>query len=125
MKWADSHTPTGYPVFVIWKTVEKDGQQTRKGPVVVDIRPLNRETEPDVYPIPLQEEILAMVAGKPFVSVCDAISFFHQWIVFPPHRTRLAVVSHQGQEVFNVAVMGFRNAAAYMQRIMDFYLRKY
>lgn len=39
------------------------------------------------------------------------------------HRHRLAVVSHRGQEIFNVAIMGYRNSPAYVQRRIDTILR--
>lgn len=39
------------------------------------------------------------------------------------HRHRLAVVSHRGQEIFNVAVMGYKNSPLYVQRRIDTILR--
>jgi Reverse transcriptase (RNA-dependent DNA polymerase) len=47
------------------------------------------------------------------------MSFFYQWRVHPDDRNRLTVVSHRGQEVFNVAVMGYMNSPAYVQRQLD------
>ncbi|KAJ9405571.1 hypothetical protein DTO045G8_6601 [Paecilomyces variotii] len=123
MQWATNHTPTGHPVFVVWRDVVKNGKIIKKPRVVVDIRGLNKITEPDIYPIPLQDHILAFVAGKPYISTFDATRFFHQWRVKPSDRRFLAVVTHRGQEVFNVVVMGFKNAVAYVQRQMDMKLR--
>jgi transposase InsO family protein len=123
MDWTDNHSPSGYPVFVVWRRVEKNGQWIMKSRVVVDIRHLNKMTTPDIYPMPLQSEILAMIAGKRFISVIDAVAFFHQWRVWGPHRNRLTVVSHRGQEVLNCVPMGFINSVAYVQRQLDNKLR--
>ena len=37
----------------------------------------------------------------------------------------MAVISHRGQEVFNVAIMGFRNSVSYVQRQIDNIMRDY
>ncbi|KAJ9393191.1 hypothetical protein DTO063F5_328 [Paecilomyces variotii] len=67
-----------------------NGQFLSKGRVVVDIRGLNRIVEPDAYPIPLQDDILALINGKACISVFDAISIFYQWRTHPDHRNRLS-----------------------------------
>jgi RNase H-like domain found in reverse transcriptase/Reverse transcriptase (RNA-dependent DNA polymerase)/Integrase zinc binding domain len=124
MRWADSHTPSGYPVFVAWRLVNQpDGSRVRKGRTVVDIRNMNRIVEPDIYPLPAQQEIIQMVAGRNYVSVIDAASFFYQWRIHPQDRRHLSVISHRGQEIFNVAIMGYCNSAAYVQRQIDNILR--
>ncbi|CBF84359.1 uncharacterized protein ANIA_02616 [Aspergillus nidulans FGSC A4] len=96
-----------------------------KGRVVVDIRHLNSISEPDLYPVPSQEEILNMLRGKRYITVVDAKQCFHQWPVQPEHRRRLAVISHRGQEVFNVAIMGYVNSVAFVQRQMDLTLHEF
>ena len=54
MEWTETKTPYGYPVFVVYKTVELPGKPPeRKGRVVVDIRGLNKNAEDDLYPMPL------------------------------------------------------------------------
>ncbi len=74
---------------------------------------------PDAYPVPSQTDILATIQGAQFISTVDCSSFFYQWRVKPEHRHRLTVSSHRGQETFNVAVMGYRNSPAYVQRMID------
>ena len=49
MKWTSQATPYGYPVFVIWRTVNG----VRKGRVIVNIRGLNKIAEFDAYPMSL------------------------------------------------------------------------
>ena len=122
MEWTKEATPYAYPVFVVWRTLP-DG--TRKGRVVVDIRGLNKISEFDAYPMPLQADILSSVSGCMFISVMDCTGFFHQWRVSPDHRHKLTVVSHRGSERWNVAVMGYKNSPAYVQRQIDTILRPY
>ena len=123
MSWIPpgSPTPFGFPVFVVWKDV--NGK--RKGRVVVDIRGLNKVTVPDAYPMPLQSDVTAAVAGCHYITVTDGLSFFYQWPVAKEDRHKLAVVSHRGQEQFNVAPMGFRNSPPYVQRQGNRILRKH
>ncbi len=125
MDWSTQPTPFGFPVFVVWKTVTVDGQPKRKGRVVVDIRGLNRISQPDSYPLPLQTDITSAVRGCRYISTVDCASFFYQWLVNPADRHKFTVVSHRGQEHFNVAVMGYRNSPPYVQRQMDRILRPY
>lgn len=100
MEWTHESTPFSYPCFMVWLD-KPDG--TRKGRVVVDIRALNKITEPDAYPLPQQSEIINEMRGSGFISVVDCASFIYQWPVRQDHRHRLTVVSHQGQETFRVA----------------------
>ena len=122
MEWTAQPTPHGYPVFVVWKALE-NGE--RKGRVVVDIRGLNRITITDSYPMPLQTDITAAVADCPYISTMDATSYFHQWPVRQDHRSRITVVSHRGQEQYNVAPMGYKNSPPYVQRQTDNLLRPF
>ena len=120
MVWTNTSTPFSYPVFVVWKT-QPSGE--RKGRVVVDIRGLNAVTQPDVYPLPLQADLISCVKDCCYISVIDCASFFYQWRVHPDDRHKLTVVTHRGQESFNVAVMGYKNSPAYVQRQIDRLLR--
>jgi hypothetical protein len=66
--------------------------------------------------MPLQSEILAIIARKQFISVINIVAFFHQWRVWGPHYNHLMVVSYCGQEVLNCIPIGFINLVAYVQR---------
>ena len=124
MEFTKQPTPFGWPVFVVWRTIEQPGRPPeRKGRVVVDIRGLNKITVTDSYPLPLQSDITALVAGCRYITVVDAAGFFHQWLVKVSDRGKLTVVSHRGQEQFNVAAMGFKNSPPYVQRQIDGILR--
>ena len=108
-------TPFGYPVFVIWKLI-KDKPVRH---MVDNIWGLNQLIIPDVYPMPLQAEILASIHGCHYISMIDATSYFHQWQVHPESHHCLTVISHLGQHTFNCAIMGFQNTPAYTQCEMD------
>ncbi len=122
LSWTTESTPFSYPVFVVWKMMP-DG--TRKGRAVVDIRGLNSITQADVYPLPLQADLISSVKGCRYISIVDCASFFYQWRMHPQDRHRLTIISHRGQETFNVAVMGYKNSPAYVQRQIDRLLRKF
>lgn len=97
-----SRTPFSYPVFVVWRNLP-NGE--RKGRVVIDIRALNKISQSDTYPLPRQSDIIAAVAGYQFVTVVDAVGWFHQFKVKREDRHKFAVVSHRGQEQSSVALM--------------------
>ena len=120
MQWTSQPTPYSYPVFVVWRQMP-DG--SRKGRVVVDIRGLNKITESDSYPLPLQSDITSAVAGFPYISTVDGNGYFHQFLVRYKDRHKLTVVSHRGQEQYNVALMGYKGSPPYVQRQTDKILR--
>ena len=122
MSWTSEPTPFSYPVFVVWKTMPNG---KRKGRVVVDLRGLNQLAQTDVYPIPLQSDIIAAVQGCQYITVIDCASFFYQWRVATDDRHKLTVITHRGQESFNVAVMGYKNSPSYVQRQIDGILRPF
>ncbi len=120
LKYTTSHTPFSFPVFMVYKTNAKG---ERKGRAVVDIRKLNDLVVSDAYPLPLQSNIIASIQGCTNLAVLDAASFFYQWLLHPDHRYMFTVVTHRGQETFQVPIMGYINLVAYVQREIDNILR--
>ena len=120
LEWTKGPTPFSFPVFVVWKT---NNEGITKGRPVVDIRGLNDLLIPDAYPLPGQSEVIAILQGCTHIAVLDAASFFYQWRVHPLYRHMLTMVTHKGQETFNVPVMGCMNSIAYVQRQIDTILR--
>lgn len=74
--------------------------------------------------MPTPAEMTAAVSGCKFISTVDATSFFYQWPVKMEDRHKFSAVSHRGQEIFKVAMMGFKNSPAYTQRMIDRLLRE-
>ncbi|KAJ5203188.1 hypothetical protein N7449_005267 [Penicillium cf. viridicatum] len=122
--WATEHTPTGYPVFVAYREVTKNGQQVKAGRPVIDLRDANAEAIMDMYPVPTQDDILQLCRGKRFITVLDVAAWFYQWRVHPEDTGKLGVITHRGHEIFKVAMMGHCNSVAYVQRELDHILRE-
>lgn len=112
-------TPYSWPCFVVWR----DTPQGRKGRVVIDIRGLNAITENDGYPLPLQSDIIALIAGYSYISTVDGVAWFHQFRVQKSDRSKLTIISHRGQEESSVALMGYKGSPPYVQRQTDALLR--
>lgn len=121
MTWSNQPTKYSYPCFVVWR----DTPAGRKGRVVVDIRGLNKITESDSYPMPLQSDVIGRVAGFRYISIVDATGYFHQFLVKILDRHKLTIVSHRGQEQSNVALMGYKGSPPYVQRQTDKMLRPF
>ena len=45
---------------------------------MVDNRPTNKNLVPDLYPLPGQDEIIALAKGKRFITIVDTAKFFYQ-----------------------------------------------
>lgn len=95
----------------------------QKCQVVTDIQELNRMVLANTYPMPLQAQIIALVAGCGYITVVDTAAFFYQFRVARPDRQKLTVISHQGQEYFNVAPMGYCGSGSYAQQRINIILR--
>ena len=117
LEYTKQPTPFCFPVFVVRKGDE--------GRPVVDIRALNQVTIRDAYPLPPQSEVIGLVSGCLYVTCVDGASFFYQWRAHPEDRWKLTVVTHRGQETFNVPMMGYCNSPAYVQRQTDRLLRPF
>ena len=122
LAWTEGNTAFNYPCFVVWKTLA-DGK--RVGRSVVNIRAFNKIARNDVHPVSLQSDVIASVKGCVYLSVLDALAFFYHWRVHPSDRHKLTVVTHRGQETFNVAVMGYKGSVVYVQRQINRILRPY
>ena len=114
MSAANSPNPVGWPVFVVWSK--------GKGRPVIDLRGLNSKVTPDAYPLPRQDDVIGLLKGKYWIALFDLLKAYYQRIVALLDRWKLTVLTHRGQEVLNVAPMGFINSASHMQKLMDLLL---
>lgn len=103
LKFTTEHTLFSLPIFVIWKN---DAKGKRKGRAIIDIQKLNKMVLSDSYPLPLQSEIIANIQGCINLAILDAASFFYQWLLYLDHCFMFTVVTHHGQETFEVPIMG-------------------
>ncbi|KAG0159222.1 hypothetical protein PDIDSM_6743 [Penicillium digitatum] len=70
MSYTTEHTATGFPVFVVWRVVQHPGREPeRKGRAVVDLRPLNKVVQRDIYPISTIDDIVLLTQRKQYISV--------------------------------------------------------
>ena len=120
LQYTTDPTPFSFPVFIVFKT---DHQGRRKGQAVVDICRLNELVLPDFYPLSLQSEIIANVQDCTNLAVLDAVSSLYQWRLHPDHCFIFTVITHCGQETFQVPIIGYINSVAYVQREIDNILR--
>ena len=123
MKYISQSTSHEYSIFAIWRIVFDFDDSKRKKRVIVNIRDLNKITLIDSYFMSLQANIIVVVIDCRFISVFDAIDFFHSWLIKLTDRHKLTIVSHREQKQFNVAVMNFKNFSSYVQRKIDAILR--
>ena len=105
-------TPHAMQVFVVY------GKNGKERPVV-DGRPLNELVPGDAYPVPRQEDVIAQVQGKRWVSTGDITSCFYQRLLHPERRHRAAIVTYRGLEQWAVAMMGYKTSVQHQQRLMD------
>ena len=79
-------TPAGWQVFVV-----KTGAIWSP---VVDLRPLNALVVEDAYPLPRQDDIIACINGKYWISLFDILSVYYQRRVHPSEWWKLGIVTH-------------------------------
>lgn len=113
LKYTISHTPFSFPVFVVYKTNAK-GERKRR--TIVNICKLNNLITSDAYFFPLQSDIIASVQECTILAVLDAALFFYQWLLHSDHLYMFTIVTHCGQKIFQILIIGYINLVAYIQR---------
>ena len=119
--WTNEFIFFNYSVFCVWKEVNDQ----KKNRSIVNIRDFNAIIQPDVYFLFLQFNIIFAVIGCQYIIVLNCSAFFYQWRIHSENRHKLTVITHRGQESFNVVVMSYKNSSAYVQRQIDRFFRFY
>jgi transposase InsO family protein len=96
--------------------VPQPGREDRE---VVDYRPLNGITKPDLYPLPRIDDTLMMLQGLEYVSTFDGSKGFWQIAMAKDSIAKTAFITHRGLYEFTGMPFGLKNAPGVFQRMMD------
>jgi len=108
-----TNTPFAFPGFFAKRP------RSTKLRLCIDYVPLNRETVPSVYPIPIISDVINNIAGKKYISSLDLRSGYHQFKLTERARRYSVMVTPLGLFQFNVLGFGLRNAVTFFQSVMN------
>ena len=107
-----SHSSFAFPVVIVDK---KDGTKR----FCVDFRKLNKATKTDSYPLPLIDDMLALLSGAKYFTALDLKSGYWQVKVKEEDKEKTAfTVPHRGLFEFNSMPFGLVNAPGVFQSLM-------
>src|SRR6266498_3149815 len=89
------------------------------------LRPLNKRTIPDRYPLPNINEMLSSFWGSKWFTVIDLASAYWQIQLRKKDRPKTAFLTRNRQYQFKVMPFRLNNALATFQRLMNKVLRQY
>ena len=107
-----SNSPWSFPVVIVDK---KDGSKR----FCVDFRKLNQVTKKNSFPLPLIDDILALLGRAKFFSSLDLKSGYWQVLMDDLDKEKTAFACHRGLFEFNVMPFGLSNAPAVFQELMS------
>ena len=111
-----SKSPWSFPVVIVDK---KDGSKR----FCVDFRKLNQITKPNSYPLPLIDDILALLGKAKYFTSLDLKSGYWQVLMDEADKEKTAFACHRGLFEFNVMPFGLSNAPAIFQELMAIVLQ--
>ena len=106
-----SRSPWSFPVVIVDK---KDGSKR----FCVDFRKLNQVTKRNSYPLPVIDDILALLGKSKYFSSLDLKSGYWQVSMNEHDNEKTAFACHRGLFEFNVMPFGLSNAPAVFQELM-------
>ena len=68
---------------------------------------------------------MAIIKFMFLMSLLDKVKSYYQRMLDPSSRPLTAVVTHRGQEEFNVVLLGFKGSLGHQQRFMDDFLEEF
>ena len=111
-----SRSPWSFPVVIVDK---KDGSKQ----FCVDFRKLNQITKKNSYPLPLIDDILALLGKAKCFTSLDLNSGYWQVAMDEKDKETTAFSCHKGLFEFNVIPFGLSNALAVFQEFMSVVLQ--
>ena len=106
-----SGSPWSFPVVIVDK---KDGSKR----FCVDFRKLNQVTKKNSYPLPVIDDILALLGKAKYLTSLDLKSGYWQVLMNESDKEKTAFACHRGLFEFNVMPFGLSNAPAVFQELM-------
>ncbi|KAI3660863.1 hypothetical protein MP638_006620 [Amoeboaphelidium occidentale] len=85
----------------------------------INFKVLNKVTPKDKYPLPLIDDCVQQLSGKPFVSFFDCASGYWQVKLHPTSTKYTALITPFGTYEFTVLPFGLTNAPAMFSRLME------
>ena len=110
-----SKSPWSFPVVIVDK---KDGSKR----FCVDFRRLNKITKINSYPLPLIDDILALLGNAKYFTSLDLKSGYWQVLMDETDKEKTAFTCHRGLFQFNVMPFGLSNSPAIFQELMSIVL---
>ena len=111
-----SKSPWSFPVVIVDK---KDGSKR----FCVDFRKLNQITKPISYPLPVIDDILALLGKAKYFTSLDLKSGYWQVLMNENDKEKTAFACHKGLFEFNVMHFGLTSAPAVFQELMTIVLQ--
>ena len=111
-----SQSPWSFPVVVVGK---KDGSQR----FCVDFRQLNKITRLNSYPLPVIDDILAILGKAKYFTSLDLKSGYWQVKMDDNSKEKTAFACHKGLFHFNVMPFGLCNAPSVFMLLMNTVLK--
>ncbi|MCG7879415.1 MAG: RNase H-like domain-containing protein, partial [Candidatus Thiodiazotropha endolucinida] len=111
-----SRSPWSFPVVIVDK---KDGSKR----FCVDFRKLNQITKKNSFPLPLIDDILALLGRAKYFTSLDLKSGYWQVAMDEKDKEKTAFACHKGLFEFNVMPFGLSNAPAVFQELMSVVLQ--
>ena len=99
--------------------IRKDGSKR----FCVDFRKLNQVTEKNSYPLPVIDDILALLGKAKYFTSFDLKSGYKQVLMDEADKEKTAFACHRGLFEFNVMPFGLSNAPAVFQELMSVVLQ--
>jgi transposase InsO family protein/predicted aspartyl protease len=111
-----SQSPWAFPLVVVKK---KDGSNR----MCVDFRSLNKITKPTSFPLPLIDDILALLGKSNHYTTLDLKSGYYQVLLDNESREKTAFACHKGLYQFLVMPFGLSSAPGIFQELMNIVLQ--
>ena len=106
-----SRSPWSFPVVIVDK---KDGSKR----FCVDFRKLNQVIKKNSYPLPVIDDILALLGKAKYFNSLDLKSVYWQVLMNESDKEKTAFACHRGLFEFNVMLFCLSNAPAVFQELM-------